>query len=74
MAKTDDTIIAGLLRERDGYLRTGRADRAKLVEEQLELRGYDLEGEAKAEASPAKEEPKGRTTQPRRTTAESGKK
>ncbi len=74
MTRTDDNIIAGLLRERDGYLRLGQADRAKLVEEQLELRGYDVQAETKADAEPAKEEPKGRTTRPARTAADPGRK
>jgi len=31
--------VAGLARERDGYIRTGRPDRAIAVDEQLALRG-----------------------------------
>jgi hypothetical protein len=37
---TDDPMIAALLRERDGYAKRGLDERVALVDEQLELRGY----------------------------------
>lgn len=38
--KTTDPMIAALLREREGYLRAGKADRVAAVNEQLAVRGY----------------------------------
>lgn len=55
---SDDPMVAALLRERAGYLRTGREDRAALVDEQLAHRGYK---------DPAVEPPHGRTAPPKQT-------
>ncbi len=45
--KTEDPMVAALLRERDGYVgREGKEDRVKAVDEQLRLRGYSPDGEA----------------------------
>lgn len=38
--QTDDTMIAGLLREREGLVQRGLDDRVAQVDEQLRLRGY----------------------------------
>ncbi|MDX2515466.1 hypothetical protein PV355_09970 [Streptomyces stelliscabiei] len=38
-----DQMIAALLREREGYVRYGRTDRVRAVDEQLMLYGYDPE-------------------------------
>lgn len=58
MATTDDRMIAALLRERESYLRTGRHERAVLVDEQLTHHGY---------VEPAKQPPQGRTAPPKQT-------
>lgn len=59
---TDDPMIAALLREREGYVRRGLAGRAKLVDEQLALRGY--RDPVKPEPDKA---PRGRQAPPKRT-------
>jgi len=38
--QTDDTMIAALLREREGLVQRGLKDRVAQVDEQLRLRGY----------------------------------
>lgn len=38
--QTENTMIAGLLRERDGYVRRGMDERVAQIDEQLRLRGY----------------------------------
>ena len=38
--QTEDTMVAALLREREGYASRGMTDRVKQVDEQLKLRGY----------------------------------
>jgi hypothetical protein len=38
--QTDDTMIAALLREREGLVQLGKKDRVAQVDEQLRLRGY----------------------------------
>lgn len=48
---SNDKYIEGLLRERAGYLRLGRADRAAVVEEELRKQGHEVESDR----------PKGRT-------------
>lgn len=75
-----DGMIAALLRERDGYLRAGKADRVAAVDEQLALRGHeqrtvgepgpevDVAGAAVKRAAaktPAKAAPQGRSTRPK---------
>lgn len=44
--KTTDTMIAALLREREGYVSRGLEDRVAAVDEQLELRGHKVEEKA----------------------------
>jgi hypothetical protein len=56
MSLNDPAMIAALLRERDSYLRTGREDRAAEVDEQLKLRGHEVE--------PRKQPPQGRSATP----------
>lgn len=51
VAKSDDPMIAALLRERDGYRQYGRKDRVKAVDDELKRRGHV-----------DKSEPKGRQT------------
>lgn len=49
--KTEDPMVAALLRERAGYVgRKGKEDRVEAVDEQLALRGYSPEGEPIAQA------------------------
>lgn len=44
--KTDDPMVAALLREREGYAgRKGKEDRVDAVDEQLRLRGYTPDGD-----------------------------
>lgn len=38
-----DQMIPALLREREGYVRSGRTDRVRAVDEQLAAWGYDPE-------------------------------
>lgn len=73
--KTTDSMVAALLREREGYARAGRGDRVAQVDEQLALRGYTIppaEGDGETpEPKPARlraEPPKGRQRPQRRTT------
>lgn len=63
---SDDPMIAALLRERDGYLRSGRKERAALVDEQLALRGYQAKSEPVEKSEPDKA-PRGRQAPPKRT-------
>lgn len=53
---TDDSMIAALLREREGYVQRGLDDRVAQVDEQLALRGYE---------QPVGERAAGRSTPPR---------
>lgn len=61
---TTDSTIAALLREREGYVRTGKSDRVAQVDEQLALRGY--EGTVEERPEPDKV-PKGRHAPTKRT-------
>ncbi|MEU5707881.1 hypothetical protein [Streptomyces flaveolus] len=70
--QTDDTMIAGLLREREGLVQRGLDDRVAQVDEQLRLRGYEPTEQQKAEPNPGQrkteqeqraEPPKGRQQQ-----------
>lgn len=71
---TEDRMIAGLLREREGYVRRDMTDRVTQVDEQLALRGYkppaddrktsEADGEAQARTTP----PKGRRAARKDTT------
>lgn len=58
MATTDDTMIAALLREREGMVQLGRDDRVALIDEQLALRGHTPENGPKAPAKKAPATPK----------------
>jgi hypothetical protein len=57
---TEDTMIAGLLREREGYVQRGLADRVAQVDEQLALRGYTVPDEPPARDIAPATSPKGR--------------
>lgn len=63
---TDDTMIAALLREREGLARRGLPDRVAQVDEQLALRGYVQDPADQSPAPPPEgppapsEQPKGR--------------
>lgn len=52
--QTDNTMIAGLLRERDGYARRGMDERVAQVDEQLRRLGHtpDADGERDVEETP----------------------
>ena len=52
--QTEDTMVAALLRERDGLVQRGLDDRVAQVDAQLELRGYTL---PKRETAPPETEP-----------------
>jgi hypothetical protein len=63
--KKNDALIAALLREREGYIRAGKEDRARQVDEQLRLQGYKS-----PEEETRKSPPQGRTPErPVQTTA-----
>jgi len=65
MSETKDPMIASLLREREGYVRFGKADRVKAVDAELKRRGYVTEKAAKKAA------PSGRTArESQQTTAD----
>jgi hypothetical protein len=51
VSKTEDPMIAALLRERAGYVQFGKKDRIKAVDAELERLGWE---------DPEKEKPKGR--------------
>jgi hypothetical protein len=50
---TEDTMVAALLREREGLVQRGLKERVTQVDEQLKLRGYTPTGKRKPQA-PAK--------------------
>lgn len=58
--KTEDPMVAALLREREGYVGRGMDDRVAQVDEQLRLRGYKTDGEPKPAAKDS-----GRSTPPK---------
>ncbi|MDQ0992168.1 hypothetical protein [Streptomyces sp. V3I7] len=64
MASKNDTMIAALLREREGYERRGLEDRVRQVDEQLKHHGYAPEDDSTG--------PRGRTATPQQT-AQQGK-
>jgi hypothetical protein len=41
MSKTEDPMVAALLREREGYVAFGKKDRVKAVDEELKRRGWE---------------------------------
>lgn len=49
--KTEDPMVAALLRERDGYVQRDLDDRIAQVDEQLSLRGYTEPAEQPAAQS-----------------------
>lgn len=52
MGKSEDPMIAALLREREGYVAFGKKDRVKAVDEELERRGWtDPDEKPKGRAS-----------------------
>jgi hypothetical protein len=61
MSKTEDPMIAALLREREGYVAFKKRDRLKAVDAELKRRGYE-----EPKTDPHKQEPKGRA--PREST------
>lgn len=65
MSETTDPMIAALLREREGYVQFGKADRVKDVDAELKRRGH----------TPKAEEPKKRASREgqQSTTADSSK-
>jgi hypothetical protein len=72
MSKTEDPMIAALLRERAGYVQFGKKDRVKAVDAELERLGW--EDPEKAKPEPEKQEPKGRAgRESRQTTADDAK-
>lgn len=65
----EDSMVAALLRERDGYVRRGLDERVAQVDEQLKARGHtppgaELDGESD---DPAAEAPRARRSPPKRT-------
>ncbi|MFE2556669.1 hypothetical protein ACFXGT_11625 [Streptomyces sp. NPDC059352] len=67
--QTRDTMIAALLREREGLVQRGLPDRVKQVDEQLKIRGYKKPaGGAKQQAPAETQPPQGRQQQPPATT------
>lgn len=68
---TEDSMVAALLRERDSYVQRDMPDRVAEVDEQLALRGYQVEQEQKASpqrAAPSKSAvPTGRRAKPTST-------
>lgn len=72
---TEDTMIAALLRERDGLVQRGLPERVAEVDEQLAIRGYTPEATAvkpppakKTEAAVKAAPPKGRQARSAETT------
>lgn len=68
-SQTEDSMVAALLREREGYVTRGMDDRVAQVDEQLKLRGAEPPKEDKP-AKPADRStpPKGRRTRSTETT------
>lgn len=54
MPSSNDPLVAALLREREGYARSGLDDRVAQVDEQLAWRGYE---------QPRTQPPQGRTSE-----------
>ncbi|MFJ8081969.1 hypothetical protein ACIQ6Y_15295 [Streptomyces sp. NPDC096205] len=55
--QTEDTMIAALLREREGLVQRGLKDRVAQVDEQLKLRGHKQRAEPpKGRQQPGKNE------------------
>jgi len=62
---SDDSMVAALLREREGYARAGKKDRVAEVDKQLGLRGYKS-----ADDDARKSPPEGRSTRPQQKASE----
>lgn len=54
VAKSDDPMIAALLREREGYVQKGQKDRVKAVDDDLKRRGHVDKSEPKDREAPKK--------------------
>ncbi len=67
----DENMIAGLQRERAGYVARGQDDRVAQVDEQLKRHGYEPEQDAVTDPGGG---PKGRSTTGGQRTAEAAKK
>jgi hypothetical protein len=67
---TEDTMIAALLREREGLVQRGLAERVAEVDEQLRLRGVTPPVDEKTEPTTP---PVRSTAQPARATAPKGR-
>jgi hypothetical protein len=50
--KKNEALIAALLREREGYVRNGKEDRVKQVDEQLKVYGYKRDSEETRKTPP----------------------
>jgi hypothetical protein len=66
-SQTEDTMIAALLREREGYVSRGLDDRVAQVDEQLAYRGYTApkSDDDKPTAPAAAKAPASRSTPPK---------
>lgn len=67
--KTQDPMVAALLRERAGYVNRGLDDRVAQVDEQLALRGYTPPGGKQKSAQVSRTAPPKARRQPRTETA-----
>ncbi|HEY5833594.1 hypothetical protein [Streptomyces sp.] len=66
---TEDTMVAALLREREGLVQRGLTDRVAQVDEQLALRGY----KAPRGRAPKAAQDKTPTAEPSRSEAPAGR-
>ena len=67
--QTEDTMVAALLREREGLVQRGLDDRVAEVDEQLKLRGAEPHADGKpARATSRSTPPKGRRAKGTETT------
>jgi len=68
--QTEDTMVAALLREREGLVQRGLTDRVAQVDEQLRARGAEPPADDEASAKPASRStpPKGRRARSTETT------
>jgi hypothetical protein len=71
--KTEDSMVAALLREREGLAQRGLTDRVGEVDEQLKLRGYTPDGERTAEDAPETPEAPGDAESEKRSAAPKGR-
>ncbi|MCI3272143.1 hypothetical protein [Streptomyces cylindrosporus] len=67
--QTEDSMVAALLREREGYVTRGMDDRVAQVDEQLKLRGVEPPKDDKpAKSADRSTPPKGRRARGTETT------